>query len=164
MTRRGFPSRLHLTLGLLAVVISSLAGVGASSAVAATSAPAWRVSPVANPTAFSSKDTTNPPAGECAPCDKYQLRLTNVGHAPSNGTPITVTDTLPAGVTTSGTAPRATKKDEWCCTPTGEGQSTRRMHDFRNGGRAQAGPVAHRVSYRWHRNPACRPTACALMW
>ena len=118
MTRRDLPARLHVTLALLAVVIASLAGV--SSAQAVPPAPAWRISSVPNPTAFSASDAT---VGECAPCDKYQLRITNVGGAPSNGT-ITVTDTLPAGVTTSGTLPSGNEWWEWTCTPEGEGATS----------------------------------------
>jgi hypothetical protein len=119
MTRRRSPTRRHLTRGLLAVVIASLAGLGASSAIAATSLPAWRISSVANPTAFSTDDTTQ---GSCAPCDKYQLRITNVGGAATNGEAVKVTDTLPEGVTTS-TRAAGNSTEEWHCTPEGEGQS-----------------------------------------
>jgi hypothetical protein len=122
MTRRGFPSRLHLTLGLLLVVIASFVAVGGSSAVAATPVPAWRVEAIANPTAFSASDTTQSLAGECAPCDKYELRITNVGGASSNGAPVKVTDTLPEGVTTSE-RPSGNSEGEWECVPGGEGQT-----------------------------------------
>jgi hypothetical protein len=74
---------------------------------------------VANPTAFSVSDATS---GGCAPCDKYYLRITNVGGAASNGEPITVKDTLPAGVTTSASPlPSGNDEGEWACTPEGAG-------------------------------------------
>ena len=119
MTRDGFTARCTVSLGLLAVVIAPLADVGVPSAAAATSAPAWRISSVPNPTAFSASDT-NSLLG-CAPlCDKYQVRLTNVGGAASNGTPITVIDTLPAGV-----ASPATGEEGWQCAATEGGGHTR---------------------------------------
>ncbi|HEV2945499.1 MAG TPA: hypothetical protein VGX26_10340 [Solirubrobacteraceae bacterium] len=77
-----------------------------------TPASAWRITSVAIPTAFSVSDTT---VGECAPCDKYQLRLTNVGGERSKG-PIKVTDTLPAGVTTSERR-QGNNEEEWNCVP-----------------------------------------------
>ena len=125
MTRRDFPAkRLYVMLGLLAAVIVFFAGVVTSPVAAAAPAPAWLIESVANPTAFSSNDTTNPPAGECgAPCDKYQLRLTNVGGAATDGGPITITDTLPTGVTTSQRR-SGNGEEEWECEPNEEGQSS----------------------------------------
>ena len=98
------------------LTFAALAGVCAvfpvTSARAATSAPAWRVDSVANPTAFSVSDDAD--LSKCTPyCDKYQVRLTNVGGAASNGTPITVIDTLPAGVTPSGES--GNREGEWRC-------------------------------------------------
>lgn|GEM_PF-3622826 len=54
--------------------------------------------------------------GGCGPCDKYQLRVTNIGDAPTNGEAITVIDTLPPGVTTSARA-AGNSEEEWHCTP-----------------------------------------------
>jgi uncharacterized repeat protein (TIGR01451 family) len=100
-------------LGVLALMVTS--------AMAVTDAPAWRISSVAIPTAFSANDTTFlPNKAECAPCDKYQLRLTNVGGSPSNGEPVEVTDTLPEGVTTSNHT-AGSGQGAWQCTPEGEG-------------------------------------------
>ena len=124
MTRHDFPTRLHVTLGLLAAVIASFAAVGASSAGAAVPAPAWRIESVPNPTAFSSTDII---PNECAPCDKYQIRLTNAGGTPasnSSGGPITVTDTLPEGVTTSEFPRSGNREEEWACEPGGAGQTS----------------------------------------
>ena len=125
-------------------VIGVLALFAVSSAAAATPAPAWRIESVANPTAFSSSDTTHPPAGECAPCDKYQIRLTNVGGAVTNGEPITVTDVLPTGVTVSAKpSGNGTSAEEngWECEPNPEGSRiacTTHTYDSRVGSLEQA--------------------------
>jgi len=107
-----FCSRTAFAL-VAAMAMAMLFALAASSASAATAAPAWRIESVANPTAFSSNDTTEAQGGKCAPCDKYQIRLTNVGGVASNGEPITVTDTLPTGVT-AGSA--GNSDEEWSCT------------------------------------------------
>lgn len=113
----------RVTTALLSSV-ALVAALGVTTApppaAAATPAPAWRIESVANPTAFSSTDTDT---GNCAPCDKYHLRLTNVGGVPSNGEPITVTDTLPEGVTTSNVE-SGNDEREWACRPEGEGNAS----------------------------------------
>jgi Domain of unknown function DUF11 len=94
-----FKRSVLIVFALLAVLV-----FGISSASAAPAAPGWTVDPVAAPTNFSVKD--NP---ECSKeltrgspepvCDAYQVDISNAGSAPTNGEPVTVTDTLPAGVT-----------------------------------------------------------------
>ncbi len=98
-----------VALGVL-VLLSVAAPAGAAGAVG------WTVRTVAEPSVFSPGD-----AAACrseGQCDRYQLLVTNVGDAASSGT-ITVTDTLPAGITTletpiSGYGPEGA---EWSCTP-----------------------------------------------
>jgi hypothetical protein len=86
---------------LPAVVLTALT-VGASPAVAAGPAPNLTIHTMAAPTHFSSADTE-----ECnrvgstlslPPCDSYQVTVTNSGGASTKG-PVTLTDTLPAGLT-----------------------------------------------------------------
>ncbi len=65
--------------------------VSAAEAGATTARPAWRITLLAAPTNFASGDGT-------AKHDVYVVTVTNVGGAPSDGTPIVVSDTLPAGL------------------------------------------------------------------
>jgi hypothetical protein len=122
VTRRGFSLRVYPALGLLTVVIASVFGAGTTSAVAVTPTPAWRIESV-----------------PIATGDEYQLRITNVGGAASNGEPITVTDTPPAGVTAyAGTS----QEEEWACAPGGPGPGsigcTTHTYDSRVGAFEQA--------------------------
>jgi hypothetical protein len=59
-------------------------------ALAAVPAPAWSVHSVAAPTVFAS--------GEESGRDVYEATVINSGGAPTDGSPITITDTLPAGL------------------------------------------------------------------
>jgi hypothetical protein len=85
----------HVRLTGLAVscclVLAGLAPVGASGFA---DNPAWTVSAVARPANFV--------AGDDSGKDFYEVVVTNTGDAPSNGKPITITDTLPAGLTPAG--------------------------------------------------------------
>jgi hypothetical protein len=98
--------------GLL-LVVALVDGVSSASADAATvPAPAWALHVAAQPTSFQPSQSF----------DEYQIRLANVGGVASHG-PVTLTDTLPAGVTTSAQAGNggAGEGGEWECTP-GAGQ------------------------------------------
>jgi len=74
----------------------------AGSAHAAVAGPGWTLDAQATPTEFfSSAAATN----ECLarietnpPCDTYRVSAMNAGSEPTNGAPITLTDTLPQGV------------------------------------------------------------------
>ena len=76
-----------IALALLAIAIPA-------SASGASPAPGFRVKSIAEPTNFSAKDI-----GCQGSCDSYLLTVTNSGSRPTDGSPITVVDTLPAGVT-----------------------------------------------------------------
>ena len=76
----------------------------AGSAHAATQSPGWRMDAITTPTNFSASaaDTaeclTGGGTGEF-PCDAYEVYATNAGSEPTDGSPVTLTDTLPQGVT-----------------------------------------------------------------
>lgn len=81
-----------------------------SSALAATPAPGWTIDSFAKPTSFSSthnakclEELGSNGAGEehfseRLSCDSYKVSATNSGSRPTEG-PITLTDTVPAGLT-----------------------------------------------------------------
>jgi hypothetical protein len=98
-----------------AVAIAAVGVAAFTSAPAAgAAAPAWSLQVVAEPTHFAANDPTT--CGIKEFCDRYQLLVTNVGDAASSGE-ITVSDTLPEGVT--ATAPPRTGTNEegtaWAC-------------------------------------------------
>src|SRR4029077_1374013 len=74
---------------VLFVVFVAVVLVGAGDAGAALPAPMWRITSLSTPTSFSASDVPGK--------DVYLVKVTNVGDAPSDGTPITVSDTLPSG-------------------------------------------------------------------
>src|SRR5215204_952969 len=71
----------------LATAVALLLGL-AGSAVAEPSEGRWQISSLAVPTHFA-------PGGK----GFYEVRVTNIGAAPADGTPLTIVDTLPAGLT-----------------------------------------------------------------
>jgi hypothetical protein len=89
------PMTIKTPMLTLACLLSWLA-FAVSPAVAAEPAPQWTISAVSMPTNFPPNDSTS---GE----NLYQVIVTNSGGAPSTGT-ITITDTLPAGLTAAGEA------------------------------------------------------------
>jgi hypothetical protein len=78
-----------LTVVLCGAILSGV--IVAAPAPAAPPAPAWNVRSVAVPTNFAPGDKSGK--------NFYEVMLTNVGGAVTDGSPITVTDTLPAGLT-----------------------------------------------------------------
>jgi len=90
-------------LALAAVLAAGLMlpGSAAASAATATPAPGWMIDSASMPTNLTPGDSS----GE----EYYQITATNVGGAATNaGSPVMVTDTLPAGLTPDpGTAPTA---------------------------------------------------------
>ncbi len=77
----------------------------APPASAATPSPGWTISSAAMPTGFSAAANATCLSGGAAvpseerPCDSYRVYATNAGSEPTNGSPVTITDTLPKGVT-----------------------------------------------------------------
>ncbi len=80
--------------GVFATLLALL--TGSSSALAATAAPGWVVSSLAEPTNLSAGDNARCETREV--CDAYSLLVRNAGGAASDGTPVVIKDTLPAGV------------------------------------------------------------------
>jgi hypothetical protein len=88
------------------MVLSGLA-FAATSASAATAGPGFTLDSVAAPTNFFSSATENTECikeiekeEEHPPCDAYEVSAMNAGSEPTkSGSPVTLTDTLPEGVT-----------------------------------------------------------------
>ena len=86
------------TARLCAAVTLTLAIVLSCSATAsAAPAPAWEIVSVAHPTNFSIQDNATCNLPSFALCDQYLLLITNVGGAAAD-LPVTITDTLPPGL------------------------------------------------------------------
>lgn len=77
-------------LAIAAVALAALI-IAAAPASAADPAPAWNVRSLAIPTNFK--------PGDESIRYFYEVRATNIGGAATDGSPITLTDTLPAGLT-----------------------------------------------------------------
>jgi hypothetical protein len=97
-----------LVLWVLLLVVLDVSAWGDSSAMAASPGVVWSLQSLAQPTSFQSSDVR----------DRYILSIVNVGTRASGGS-LTLTDTLPVGVTTSST-PRG--QEGWSCSE-GAGQS-----------------------------------------
>jgi hypothetical protein len=82
---------IRATRSLLAVVLLTAicAVLGVASATAATKAPAWQIESYAAPTNF----VPDLSSGQ----NMYVVTATNIGGAPTDGSPVTVTIELPAG-------------------------------------------------------------------
>jgi hypothetical protein len=85
-------SRLRRRLrGLVAVAAALAATMGlASGAAAATPAPAWAIHSLPEPTHFAPA----PSGGDRS----YEIVIANSGGAANDGSPVTITDTLPVGI------------------------------------------------------------------
>ncbi len=93
-----------VTLGVVvgAVLLGGL--IGSTCAVGATPAPGYLIESIPTPTNFTTaadtECTTNRGAGpEPGSCNSYIVTVTNSGSLSTDGSPITVTETLPAGMT-----------------------------------------------------------------
>jgi uncharacterized repeat protein (TIGR01451 family) len=82
--------RLRRALLAFALLVFSAAYLPAAAG-AATPAPAWAISTFSSPTNFT--------PGSNSGTDVYVIQVTNVGSAPTNGSPVTITDILPPGLT-----------------------------------------------------------------
>jgi hypothetical protein len=88
---------------LAAVAVLATLTMAPSPARAAAPGVAWSLHSAQEPTSFQPSDED----------DRYTLLLTNVGGKASTG-PITLTDTLPAGIVTAG-PPEAGRSTAWTC-------------------------------------------------
>jgi hypothetical protein len=106
--RRG--ARQHGSAPILTACVTGLLAVmsfATSPAIgtAAAATPGWTINAFAAPTNFSADDTATCLANnavnkvEIAPCDAYSVTVTNAGGAASDGSPTTITDAVPAGLT-----------------------------------------------------------------
>ncbi len=94
---------IPILAGLLLVVV----GVVCSPALAAGT-PGWQIVTFTNPTAFTSSEE-----GYGGEVNRYTLIVSNVGGAPTNGGTITLTDTLPPGVTVANF--ESLGSGDWSC-------------------------------------------------
>jgi hypothetical protein len=80
---------------LLALAAAVLLLAVARSASAAPASPAWSIHSVAGPTNFVPGDTSGK--------EIYKVYITNSGSQATEGSQVTITDTLPSGITPNGT-------------------------------------------------------------
>jgi hypothetical protein len=99
----GFMARRVLLAAMVVAVL--LVSLGVACAWGAGTV-GWSVRGLAEPSQFSSGDTVQCDGSYyyngADLCDRYQVLVENVGNVPSSG-PLTITDRLPAGITTLGT-------------------------------------------------------------
>ncbi len=112
------PHSLRSTALLAGAALFASGAVPAAPAQAAVPTPAWSIHPVALPSNFQPTDIQNNQGPYSQ--DHYTLVLSNVGSRDSSG-PVTITDTLPPGVTTTQTP--FSEEGNFSCTPEGEGNS-----------------------------------------
>jgi uncharacterized repeat protein (TIGR01451 family) len=99
----------HVTIRRIALAAAAAALFAlilqTGSAVAAPVA-SWRLESFATPTDFSAADnaacTPQSLSAETVPCDAYTVTATDAGAAPTDGSDVTLADTLPAGLTAKG--------------------------------------------------------------
>ena len=79
-------TRIAISLAIASIV----AGAGAASVKAATPSPAWSIRTIAEPTNFAPNDSSG--------TDVYRILVTNTGSLPSDGSAVTIRDTLSSAV------------------------------------------------------------------
>jgi hypothetical protein len=113
---RSLTGLLLIAFGLLAVGCLMLLGGPTGAKAAEAARPAWKVKVEAVPSAFSA--ARNTPCEEhpesLGVCNRFTVLATNVGTRATEG-PITVTDTLPAGLAVLGTEKSFNEVMEWQC-------------------------------------------------
>ncbi len=100
----------HRAVHALLIALACSAAVAllsASPAAAATPGAGLTITSLGQPTDFGSFENSNPDCAnsvgtstsvQVAYCDQYLVTVTNAGTEPTDGSPISLTDTLPAGV------------------------------------------------------------------
>jgi hypothetical protein len=76
---------------LILAVLLGVFGISATSAHAETTGPQWKILSVSNPTNFN-------PAADKSGADAILVSAVNVGGASTDGSPVTIADSLPAGL------------------------------------------------------------------
>jgi hypothetical protein len=77
---------------ILALLTVCVLGIFSAAAQAETSGPQWKILSVTNPTNFN-------PAADKSGADAIVVSVVNVGGASTNGSPVTISDSLPEGLT-----------------------------------------------------------------
>jgi hypothetical protein len=95
-------ARVQSKTSAIALLLATVVWLASASAAAAsTSAPAWTITSIAEPTNFAPGDSSGH--------DQYVVVASNSGGAPTDGsTPITITVQLPAGLTLDPAGPSGT--------------------------------------------------------
>ncbi|TMK23706.1 MAG: hypothetical protein E6G62_11080, partial [Actinobacteria bacterium] len=91
--------RLTARFALVVATAAAAAALGAGPALAASPAPAWTIESFATPTNFAAADNARCMTPPAHVCDAYAITATNAGGAPTDGGSVTLTDTLPPGLT-----------------------------------------------------------------
>ncbi len=102
--RRAARHRLRISLAgpsLMAVLVLAGLALLEANATATVPAPAWTI--------VSARAPTNFTPGESTGADSYLLTIANRGAAPTDGSQITIVDTLPEGLTLHGGEARASE-------------------------------------------------------
>jgi uncharacterized repeat protein (TIGR01451 family) len=92
------PTTIRATLITLALLLCSAAGLPAAASAATSPGPGWTIHSQALPTRFSADDNAGC-QNNAGLCDRYELTVTNAGSQPADGSTVTLTDELPAGLT-----------------------------------------------------------------
>jgi hypothetical protein len=92
--------RCILAAGLAAAIVALALALCVGPASAASPAPGFTIHSLATPNNFSAADTPGCITGGSTPnCDAYVLTARNAGSRPTSGSPLALTDVLPAGLT-----------------------------------------------------------------
>jgi len=81
---------MRRTIAAIGIALAGIYMVVPVTAQAAEPAPAWSIRSLAVPTAFT--------PGNAPGSNFYEVAIQNIGLAPMDGSPLTIVDTLPAGV------------------------------------------------------------------
>jgi hypothetical protein len=94
--------RISLFLATTALAVGALTGLPAAVSAATPAAPGWTLDSFPTPSTFSASDNSqclSALAQGSGLCDSYQVTASEAGAAPTDGSPVTLTDALPAGLT-----------------------------------------------------------------
>ena len=92
----------RISLGVVASGVLLVVSMGSSSAFAAAPSAGYLIESSPKPTVFSAaydSECQGLFSTEHNSCNSYVVTVTNSGSLPTDGSPITITDTLPTGMT-----------------------------------------------------------------